>query len=429
MSQFVAGNGTSKRVRPDEFFSVQSHFRVRDDILMLLRKEPGIPTETHVHRDGRIFVLKALVEYISATPEAIVDGKFDKSVLSRLVDQAWMKPEEVGRWWVMPLPYYPHHMLNGKYSIWIRALAARIPVEFDTLQEAYAAGGMLFAGPILDNADQADFVHQGQPLKMVYDYNIESLPQMPDLTGIFDVEKPRTIFLKATGFALGYGHVDHELYSRWCTLAADVDHCAREVGNMASSIGDEAFQLISGTDLSSLNLSDQLPASFGAQVTALRQLYPELTSLNDSALFWLYDHYLDPDSSIQQGWQAERTPKFIAYLVCKLAPAPEQVEVSADEGFLILLGMKAGRSVAESAECIRQWFLASYAVTQRFHALCTAMDFLSSDQPRIQDKAEPLATTSDVMNMLRKRREIISSRRESVLGADEAVADPVGVAK
>ncbi len=380
-----------------------------------LRSIEGIPDASYKVKDGHVFVFDKLLQMVK---QKIKDGQLRDSDLSsgeilELSKGAWISAEEaIATWGVIPRSYQTEQH-DGEYTIHHSHLFSAIPQKYTTLAELNVALTKLLVGDTLEAQGKADFSYKGQPLQLKKSFDLKSLPEKP----VFDIANlpisPTDQLFSSSNFfdaeyIEGFSIFSREDFQTLISLASEWREIKNKISNAISM--NNIWAMAINYNLSILNAQVKHDAKLDTEekynVGILRQLYPELTTLSDTALFMQYDcfeSYLRYTETCSCCWSPEREDDFLFHLIGQLGSTSELEATKArDLGMYMLFQGQEGIPEDTAIQTGLNALEYGSALTTMEWEIACIMRYLANDSKVERLQGHNIVTLHDTSRQSRK---------------------------
>ncbi|EPL6275068.1 hypothetical protein N6147_001714 [Proteus mirabilis] len=384
----------------DELHLMFNDMGIKDSLRKILRAIDGIPNVQYLVKDGKVFVFEKLVSLM------LSEKSTEPQKALELLAQAYVTPmQAVTDWKIVP---YPFEVIgNGNY--WVlhhTKFDAVIPKKFDTVGQVQEAMAELLLGRSItpDACELMEpnlFYFEKQVYKSIVslaDIPSDPLAEWDDMTAdsveMLSVEQyipghPLLTEIVFTGISEVSGKWQGKL--EWMHCAAEHD--------------DEAISSISFLPLERLNAdyaTTWVPEEDDKQViAALREYYPELSGINDAALYFLYDEFQMACNQVS-GAEPIRDIDFLFYATGAALGVDDDGPAVRDAGKIAVYLLSEGESVETLSQKMTAFVSRDKSLRQLALWRWNVSKFLEIVAQTPKGAGQPIAVFSDLMNVARK---------------------------
>ncbi|HCA5183305.1 TPA: hypothetical protein MW242_002937 [Acinetobacter baumannii] len=390
-------NNTKKLVFMDEFHMLDENESLKEKI----RDVEGVPNATYSVKDGKVFVFQKLFKMVENELKVGSSIKVHE-LTSQLFPEALMTAfEAVKDWNIVPVPYEAYESSPGVYKIRHSIFKATLPAEFKSKSEV----DEIFAEILLGKKvlGSGDFNYRGQEMILDTNYSTSSLPPLPELK-LEDIDNYEIYansvlysfnYLDNIEFIEGFTPVSKKLFEELKQLESSWSKSNSIVLQHVSNKIADVWKLVGQLDLQSLNnTQSEVPENEAENSTKLVTLYPELSMLNASTLYWLFDGYQE-DRYINS-WEAYREDDFIFYFLSALT------KTNSDLGHWAAYSLLKGDSRDHIIEFSRAAMQYTKSIGELAYQTSNVMHYLAEDKNNEEQHGPEIMTVMDTVRIGRK---------------------------
>lgn len=365
-----------------------------DNLTQQLLQIPGVPNTTYRVDGGRVFVFAALEQQVEemliANPSAAIS-----EVALLALPSAWVCARDaVEQFNIMPVPY-KRNEIEGRLAIVHEPFNAVLPPRFDTEGDRDAALAQLLSGEVL--AGSGEFEFRGQPMTLLEPLDLNSLPPAPKVNIAESEIKVSTdhTCLRNVDYIPGFALLDFQTFAAIrtteITWASTNAYVVEQVYKKATLVWEIAQTNLNWQSYSSYE--DDIPSYEIEKSRELREIYPELATLSNEALYWLFDSY-QSDCCGLRCWEPYRENCFLFYLLGLAA-----TEIQANDEKVHKIGEFVGYKSLDVglSEALKQgqiWFNYDVAIESLIWRTFVVMNFLC--RAKEPNQGEPVVTLSNI---------------------------------
>ena len=351
-----------------------------------------VPNATYFVENGRVFLFDTLMKAVRPLAKGRSAVEL-RAVVSRMLPSAWLTPIEAVRdWGVVPVPYTLVEM-EGAMFIKHVPFDAVIPQLF-TVTHGQEALSQLLVGHVI--AGDGDFSFQGQSFLSQQRFDAAQFPAPPkiDVTGLPKVPPLFGNPLAGVHYEPGFDLLTEEAFNIISALEAEwCDINSRLICHVYDH-ADQLWQLASKVNWNKLHVGTPTDDKLRYFIN-LRDMYPELASLSNRAIYELFESFQQNCGGIG-GEAPDRQNEFLFFLLGKLAlGANIEGGSPQDVGYFIGYRMLQGATTDPSldAEIAAQWESYHAALTGLAWKICDVIRFLR--QQPYQKRGRRIVTVLD----------------------------------
>lgn len=372
----------------------------RNDALKeALRDIDGVPNATYQVRAGRVFVFEKLLREVDAQRLRHSDTPLAPLALSLVAEACVSAQDAVQQWAIVPEPFERVTAPGGGWMIRLRAFNAHLLPIVRTEPEVQTLFARLLLGAPL--AGNGEFSYRGQPMSLAAPLDPNELPPRPVIQPGLPPGPFAYTALGHLAYAPGFAPVSEALFTH---VQAIERTWAQDRGRIAHHVRARAPELwarIAGLNLEPLNDAGAAADGTAEQLAALRACYPELSRLSEAALYEHFDTY-QRECSYISGWEPNRDPGFLFYLLGKRAAPTLTGETVPDCGDWVAYALLRGDSLERALTFARGAARYDAALRDLAVRIAAAMRFLVWDKTLTEPQGPPVTTLSDMMRRSRK---------------------------
>lgn len=387
----------------DEYGYYAFNGLAHDALREVLREREGIPNAVYQVEGDLVFVFEKLVKLVvEQQPQATELPPAELTALAlSLLPNAYVTPAEaVQHWSILPRHYGLLKLPSGEVKIKHNGFGAVIPGEFATEEAAQPVLITLLMGGIQPGS--GDFVYQGQAFTWCSPVEMGSLPEQPVLEPVTDLSADTYVTLQGTAYEPGCEPLSEPVFEQLRSRDIEWKQQRAQLMRGCKQQAEWTWIQLSAMDLSPLQRDMDAVPDYGLDdYQELRSLYPELSSLSDATLYYLFDDF-QSECYFNNGWSASRDLDFLFFVLGKLANPQLDGDCAKEYGQWVAAALAQGQTRTEAlvfAEKAQRYHAAHCALTYHIHQV---MSFLRDAKTNAPLQGAPISTWRDTFRMARK---------------------------